>query len=78
MGQDESGYIEEDEKPHGNARKRGNPMEHLDKDGDGKVSRDEFPGPDNHFQMFDENKDGYLDEGELPKGPPRKRHVENT
>ncbi len=53
-------------------------MVRLDRDGDGKVSQDEFPGPDNTFQMFDKNEDGYLEEGELPKSPPRKRRLENT
>ncbi len=43
----------------------------LDKDSDGKISQDEFPGPDEHFTQFDTDQDGYLDESELPKGPPK-------
>ncbi len=45
-------------------------IERIDKDGDGKVSRDEFPGPSEHFTQFDKDEDGYLDESELPDGPP--------
>lgn len=46
----------------------------LDRDGDGKVSRQEFDGPDEHFHVLDRNSDGFLDENEAPKGPPpRKR-----
>ncbi len=48
----------------------GNPMDQLDKNGDGKISPDEFPGPDDHFAQFDTDRSGYLDESELPKGPP--------
>jgi len=48
-------------------------VEHLDKDNDGKVSRSEFDGPKNHFDMLDRNKDGYLSEDEAPKGPPNRR-----
>jgi hypothetical protein len=45
-------------------------MRREDRDGDGKVSRDEFRGPPDHFDRFDRNKDGYLTEDEAPKGPP--------
>lgn len=48
-------------------------VEHLDKDNDGKVSRSEFDGPKNHFDMLDKNRDGYLSEDEAPKGPPLNR-----
>ena len=41
-----------------------------DRNGDGKVSRDEFGGPPEHFDMFDRNRDGFLTEEEAPKGPP--------
>jgi len=41
-----------------------------DRDGDGKVSRREFPGPDDHFRRFDRNRDGFLTEDEAPQGPP--------
>ncbi len=42
----------------------------LDKDGDGKISKAEFDGPDEHFTQFDKNSDGYLSTDEIPSGPP--------
>ncbi len=44
----------------------------LDKDGDGKISRDEFDGPKRHFDRLDKDGDGFLNEEEVPKGPPGK------
>jgi len=41
-----------------------------DRNGDGRVSREEFGGPPEHFDMFDRNKDGSITEDEAPKGPP--------
>ncbi len=43
----------------------------YDKDHDGKLSKAEFPGPDDHFSLLDTNSDGYLQADELPDGPPR-------
>ena len=48
-------------------------MRREDRNGDGKVSREEFRGPKSHFDRFDRNKDGYLTEDEAPKGPPGRR-----
>ena len=45
-------------------------MGRFDKDKDGKVSKEEFTGPDNIFDQFDKNKDGFIDKSEEPKGPP--------
>lgn len=45
-------------------------IRHLDKDGDGKVSRAEFDGPPDRFDVHDRNHDGYLSEEEAPQGPP--------
>ncbi len=50
-------------------------FESLDTDGDGRMSKDEFPGPDSFFSSMDKDGDGYLSEGEMPKfgsgsGPP--------
>ena len=45
----------------------------LDKDGDGKVSKKEFNGPDRHFDRLDRDDDGFISENELPKGPPSGR-----
>ncbi len=42
----------------------GGMIERHDLDGDGKISRDEFPGPDEHFDLLDVNGDGFLDEEE--------------
>ncbi|MCP4023741.1 MAG: DUF1566 domain-containing protein [Desulfobacteraceae bacterium] len=86
LDQDQDGYIDEDEKPSGKRRGPGgesggsggpggtNPMDRMDKDGDGKISMEEFPGPDQHFNQFDADGDGFLDESELPKGPPPRRN----
>jgi len=45
-------------------------MRREDRNGDGKVSREEFGGPPHHFDRFDRNGDGYLTEDEAPTGPP--------
>jgi len=45
----------------------------FDKDNDGKMSREEFPGPDAHFAQFDKNTDGYLEQNEMPDSPPPKK-----
>jgi hypothetical protein len=47
------------------------PMQHDDRNGDGKISKDEFSGPREHFDHIDRNGDGYITEEEIPKGPPR-------
>ena len=52
---------------------RGGFVQHLDANGDGKVSRSEFDGPSHHFDRFDRNHDGYLSEDEAPQGPPSGR-----
>jgi len=36
-------------------------FKNLDKNGDGKVSRDEFPGPPQFFDRLDANGDGFVD-----------------
>jgi len=52
-------------------------VQRLDRDGDGKVSRQEFDGPPRAFDHLDADKDGYLIETEAPHrkshpGPPKK------
>ncbi len=42
----------------------------LDSDGDGKVSRHEFNGPEDHFEDLDRNGDGTISKAEVSKGPP--------
>lgn len=37
-----------------------------DADGDGKVSKDEFKGPDTMFDGWDKNKDGFIELSEAP------------
>jgi Ca2+-binding EF-hand superfamily protein len=37
------------------------PRRPVDRDGDGKISREEFPGPAEIFQRFDTDKDGFID-----------------
>jgi hypothetical protein len=45
----------------------------FDRNGDGKVSLKEFPGPREIFKECDWNADGFLDEKELPNLPPPPR-----
>lgn len=48
-----------------------------DRNGDGRISRDEFKDPSRHFDRFDRNNDGYISEDEAPQGPPPgKRRVQ--
>ncbi len=42
-------------------------MAAIDKNGDGKISREEFPGPAAAFDRLDTNKDGQLDKDEAAK-----------
>jgi hypothetical protein len=51
---------------------RGGFVRRLDTDGDGKVSRREFDGPADHFDVLDTNGDGYLSADEAPRLPPRR------
>jgi len=45
-------------------------MRREDRNGDGKVTRDEFRGPRHHFDRLDRNHDGVLTEDEAPDRPP--------
>jgi hypothetical protein len=51
-------------------RAGGNFLQKFDKDNDGKVSKEEFTGPEQIFQRFDKDGDGYVTKPELPTGPP--------
>ena len=52
---------------------RGNPprgmIERHDQDGDSKVSKEEFPGPDEHFTRIDLDGDGFINPEEAKKAP---------
>jgi len=48
-------------------------VERLDRDGDNRVSREEFDGPARHFDDFDRDGDGFISAEEAPTGPPPRR-----
>jgi ribonuclease BN (tRNA processing enzyme) len=45
-------------------------IQRLDRNGDGRVSREEFDGPRRAFDRHDKDGDGYIDPDEAPSGPP--------
>lgn len=76
LDENNDGYIDENEAitarrqpgAHGFIKK-------FDKDNDGKVSKEEFSGPDEKFDGLDENQDGYIDNSEAvgARPVPRKK-----
>jgi hypothetical protein len=48
-------------------------MTREDSNGDGKVSKNEFSGPAEHFSRLDKNSDGFITSDEAPTGPPQRR-----
>ena len=68
-GKRQDSFTDEDTPPP-----RGSFIQRLDKNNDGKVSKQEFDGPPQHFNTLDRNKDGYLSENEAPQGPPQRRN----
>ena len=44
-------------------------IERHDRDGDRKVSRGEFPGPDEHFTRIDQDGDGFINHDEARQNP---------
>ena len=42
----------------------------MDKDGDGRISREEFLGQKDAFARLDQNKDGFIAADEMPNAPP--------
>ena len=60
-------------RPGGARRGRGisaQALRRFDRDGDGQVTREEFPGGDERFDLLDANADGVLSEADLPPSPP--------
>jgi Ca2+-binding EF-hand superfamily protein len=49
----------------------------MDKNADGKVSKDEFAGPEPAFDRLDTNKDGVLSPDDAPSGPGRPAATES-
>lgn len=45
-------------------------VERLDRDGDGRVSRSEFDGPPDRFDVHDADGDGYISKEEIRNSPP--------
>jgi len=61
--------------PHGTGK---NFIQRLDKDNDGKVSKEEFTGPPEHFTGLDKNGDGFVSADESPQGlPPQTKGQQN-
>ena len=56
----------------GGARNAGGRFERMDADGDGKLARTEFPGPDEMFDRLDENDDGGISQEEMQAGLSRR------
>jgi Ca2+-binding EF-hand superfamily protein len=56
----------------------GNPAQgmiaHDDLDGDGRVSKEEFPGPDEHFTRIDLDGDGFINREEARQAPQPRGH----
>ena len=53
-------------------------LEKFDQNKDGKVTKDEFSGPDPVFDRFDQNKDGLIDKTEAPEGSPGGKPVKRA
>jgi len=48
----------------------------MDKDGDGKISKEEFQGRPQLFERLDANKDGFISKDEIAKARPQKKDAE--
>ena len=68
--QDAPAQSEPGNAPTGNRQPGGDFIADFDRDGDGQVSAEEFPGPEAHFSRFDQDGDGFISESEKPQGPP--------
>ncbi len=65
--------IIQERRPLPPARAGGDFIGRFDRNNDGRVSREEFSGPDQAFKRFDRDNDGYIDADEAPKGPPPRK-----
>jgi len=52
------------QRPGGSTGRGGSFGRQMDADGDGKISREEFPGPKEMFDQFDKDKNNFLSEEE--------------
>lgn len=71
----EDGYIDAEEAPtrHKNGKRRGGKQfARFDTDGDGKLSQEEFPGPDDRFTEMDTDGDGFLSKADMAAGKHRR------
>lgn len=50
-------------------------LEHLDQNGDNRITIDEFPEKKQIFDHFDVNGDGFIDANDVPERP---RHIRDT
>ena len=65
LDRNSDGYVDSDDAPKFR-RRNGSGGERLDKDGDGRISREEFAnGPMLAFEKADANHDGKLDQNEI-------------
>jgi Ca2+-binding EF-hand superfamily protein len=71
LDKNNDGFIDQSEIPKRRPKRDRNFMADFDQDGDNKISKDEFPGPDEHFARLDKNNDGFIDESEIPKRRPK-------
>jgi HlyD family secretion protein len=55
----------------GGSRSAASFMSRFDRDKDNKVSKEEFPGPDQVFDRLDKDSDGFITKSEVPAAPPR-------
>jgi len=69
LDKNKDGFIDQNEKPPAPMGKGGNMRQNADKNGDGKLSKDEFAGPAEVFTTLDKNKDGFIDQDEKPNAP---------
>jgi hypothetical protein len=69
VDRNDDGYIDAEEASNSRPTGRGRPGDfigRLDKDGDGRVSRDEFPGRQQRWDRMDSNGDGFIEASEAP------------